>query len=175
MPGGRFQSDTVRVVAWLLWFARCRVWGVTNLPRRRSRKAPDGVLGVRVGAGPWPGRTTRRAPGRVHDGDERSWRANRRGCVVGAPVIVEGGGCVRVVAEGAACCYEPNGGGIETKGAPERAGDEDLRTAMDRDEDTGQRRSWGRRHRPRAEKSWPKLAGNMVDLVDEDKLEHGAR
>jgi hypothetical protein len=29
----------------------------------------------------------------------------------------------RVAEEDAACCCEPNGGGVETKAAPERAGD----------------------------------------------------
>jgi hypothetical protein len=48
----------------------------------------------RASAG-WPGRTTKRAPGRVHDGDKRGRREDRRGCAVGAPVVAEGGGGVR--------------------------------------------------------------------------------
>jgi hypothetical protein len=36
-----------------------------------------------------------------------------------------------VVEKDAACRCEPHGGGGETKAAPERAGNEDLRTAMD--------------------------------------------
>jgi hypothetical protein len=40
-----------------------------------------------------------------------------------------GGGVA--VEKDAACCCEPHGGGVETRAAPEQAGDEDLRTAME--------------------------------------------
>jgi hypothetical protein len=45
----------------------------------------------------------------------------------------------RVAEEDAACRCEPNGGGVETKAAPERAGDEDLRTATRRSTTAGRR------------------------------------